>query len=816
MDNTPLPNIDSYSKADLDSAGDRFPAILRYLALLEQSNVPAKVKLRTTGWLTCALATVFERASTAQIVEHWTSTADQLLTQAWTESGLEKLPMGLMALGKLGARELNLSSDVDIVLIAEPHVLAEGTAKLRKFRSWLEEDGSSLTLLRVDFDLRPGGRFGPLLTTQSQLTDYYWNQGETWERLAWVRGRPVCGNNSLLKSTLKELEPFCYRKYLDFTVLDDLKLLRGRIHAAADIPDGFLNLKLGPGGIRDLELMVHSLLILHGGKHPELRMASTIEALNRLSTSGLLPKSDCDFLTSAYWKLRHFEHLCQIFEDKQTHLLPLKSTTFVSDAQIGECQSLCKRVEAYVTELLGPIRTDQLFWPEQPENQIEWLSQLGFDRNVVEEIWPQLESATALSRKSERDEKARREFLGRFVIALKEQQADLNLGITTLLDFVRAVRAKATLFTTLISEPRLISDLARLFSVSPYLGQIISSRPELLDMFLVRRLDQANPDWDIYLEELVERRQIGEISAASQFLYHQDCQSLGKNLSNIADEICVDLLERLKKDSGSSRIQIVALGKWGGQELGIRSDLDFILMTPDKPTESDHRVARRLISRLTEVHRGGRIYSIDMRLRPSGHAGPLIVWKDQIVEYIQNSAAPWERQAYLRSRPIPSGESDLRSLAASVGLSDGDLSELSNIRKKLHDTRSKTGIDLKLAPGGLVDIEFSVQICCLKWKLKDPPSDTIAMINLLEEVDPAWTKYSQRVRNHYLYLRRVEQLQQLTSYHSGSVIDSNSEQIRRLARLMKSTAEDFVDELESRLSQAQHWLVKLDPQGSSR
>lgn len=808
---TSLPNLDDYSATERQAAEKRFPAIARYLARAESEKLSPRTQLRTDSWVKCALATVFERASTAEIVSSWTATADQLLGHAWQESGLSQLPIGLMALGKLGARELNLSSDVDVVLIAESSALAESTLKLRKFRFWLEESDFAQPLLRIDFDLRPGGRFGPLITTKNQLTDYYWNQGETWERLAWVRGRPICGDQQILNATLSEIEPFCFRKYLDYTVIDDLKILRNRIHTAADIPEGYLNLKLGPGGIRDLELMVHSLLILHGGKHPELRTPSTIEALNRLSSSGLLPQRDCDFLVRSYWRLRHFEHLVQIYEDQQTHLLPLKPNSIVTEAQVAECQELCKQVEVSVNELLGPIRKDRLYWPDQTSAQIDWLTQMGFDRAVAEEIWPQLESATALSRKSERDESARREFLGRFVLALKEQAADLNLGLKTLLDFVRATRAKATLFTTLIAEPRLISDLARLFSVSPYLGQIISSRPELLDMFLVRRLSQSSPEWDVYLEELVERRQIGEISAASQFLFEQDCLVLGRHLSALADDICIDLLDRIKLQNESSTIQIVALGKWGGEELGIRSDLDFILITKDQPNEADHRVARRLISRLTEVHRGGRIYSIDMRLRPTGHAGPLIVWKNQLEDYILHQAAPWERQAYLRARPIPSEESGFRALAASVGLTNDSIVELGAIRKKLHETKAKVGFDLKLSPGGLVDIEFSIQIACLKAKMHNPPSGTLAMIDRLSDEDAKWAKYSQRLRNHYIFLRRVEQLQQLTAYHSGSVLDSDSEQMRRLARLMKSTSQDFLEEIESRFEQARQWLGNLDP-----
>ncbi|MGE0762867.1 MAG: glutamine-synthetase adenylyltransferase [Bdellovibrionales bacterium] len=802
--------ISSYTSAELERAGQMSPAILRYLNLSQEAD--PLLRRRHQAWVESALATLLKSASAEAVTRHWSDAADEILIQVWHECGLGKDEVALFALGKLGAQELNLSSDVDLVVVAAANTLDSAAPKLRQFQRRLSHHQADGWLLRVDFDLRPGGRFGPVITTPGQLRDYYWNQGETWERLAWVRARHLVGSGAIADEVFESLTPFCYRKFLDFTVMEDLKLLRRRIHSANATPSEQLHLKLGQGGIRDLELFVHSLLIIHAGRRPELRTHSTPLAIQNLQEAKLLPTKDAQFLLRAYWQLRQWENALQAVDDRQTHILDLLHPAPLSEDEKNSCFELCQQVDQLVSTLLGSVQTDANAWPDGDDAQVNWLNERGVSTATAREVWPALLSTVALSGKTERDELARRQFLGQFIEALHDQSLDADLGLKTLLDFVRSVRAKATLFSLLLREPRLIRDLAHLFSVSPYLGQMISARPELLDAFLSQKTRPASGPWDTFLEDLVERRQLSELLAAGQFLNSRDTIRFGQDLSETADYICQEILSRLEQEFQSTTMTLIHMGKWGGRELGVRSDLDFVLLTEKKPNENDQRVARRLITRLTENHRGGRLYAIDMRLRPTGHAGPLLLQKEHLLSYLSTRAAAWERQSYLRARVQDTELSlSLRQALFARAFTLEEKKELRSIRERLRTAPSEQCLDLKAQVGGLVEIEFTAQIAILLNALAQAPADTFGAIGFLAQNLEPWHKHGPALQKIYLQLRLYEQLQQLTGFHSGSKLDVQSDEFLRLSRLMKLNPEEFVETVRMQLAAAALLLEKLDP-----
>ncbi len=796
-----VPELKSYSPTELIHAQSLSPALARYLN--KDAQFTPEASRRNSLWARAALATVLKKSDAQSVTYYWSNAADQLLQEAWHEAGFAPISAVLLALGKLGAQELNISSDVDLILICEPKMAEQASVALRKFRQILVPSGSQ-EILRLDFDLRPGGRFGPLVTSISQMRDYYWSQGETWERLAWVRARTVAGPKSMADEILQEMTPFSYRKFLDFTVMEDLKLLRSRIQNSLTLSPGQVHLKLGRGGIRDIELFVHSLQIIHGGRKPELRTHSTTRALELLETHQVLPAKDAGFLKAAYWQLREWENSVQAVDDRQVHSFILDEPSEVINAtEKKSCVELSTKIDALVSTLLGPIRDASLPWPEDPKSQSEWLLGLGVSNETAEEVWPQLQSATAVSTKTERDERSRREFLGRYLLALKDHGLDMDLGLRTLLDFVKSTRAKATFFSLLLREPNLTRDLAHLFSVSPYLGQMISSHPELLDSFLSQRQGDLPKDLDLLLEQLTERRSLTELMAASQFLNSRDCISFGKELTKTADKVCLAMLDHLKFEFGQSSVNILALGKWGGSELGVRSDLDFVFLIDEEPTENEQRLARRMISRLTQTNRAGRLYAVDLRLRPSGHAGPILAVKSKLLNYLADEAHPWERQAYLRARVVGGGEFKLSSTLTKRPLSSEDLATLREIRAKLTKPFCESAPDLKHSSGGLVAIEFSAQLGCLRQAIVDPPSDTLGMIQRLGRSD--------KLVQSYLWLRTVEQLHQLTSFHSGSILEAGSAAISRLARVMKMSENDLLAAVQERMQQTALWLDEADP-----
>lgn len=575
----------------------------------------------------------------SDICHSWSEAADHLLKQAFDHC-FQNQKVALFALGKLGSQELNLSSDVDLILISD-EATSEALSGLRKFQKVLQERTSQGFVFRLDFDLRPGGKQGPLIPTVDQFKDYYGNYGETWERLAFVRLRDIAGDQNLIADIKAFAKKFSFRKHLDFTLFEDLKTLRSKIqsHYWSRSQDNQIDLKLGVGGIRDVELFAHALQVVHGGKDPSLQVYGTTQALELLAQKNLLPAEEAKFLETHYWNLRRLENYVQALRDEQTHLLILDEThpEFVSHA-LQTLRDEMAKCDGIVRSLLGEAAADVSIEQE--------LSNYGLETAEQQSLWQEILGQEVLSRNKTRDEASRKAFLLEFLETLKRQGGDAQRALYLLKDFISGTRAKASFFSLLLREKSLLQEIAWLFGHSPYLSRILCSRPELLDSFVYRAQDSQNEDMGQLLESLTEKRLLSEIINGSQFLEDKNLPPLLENLTSTADAIVLTLLNELKKEHPSD-IRILALGKWGGHELGFRSDLDFIFVLPNEPSEHDFKIARRFISRLTEPHRGGSIYPIDMRLRPSGKAGPLVMPLADLQNYLQTEAVPWERQAYL-------------------------------------------------------------------------------------------------------------------------------------------------------------------------
>jgi len=805
-----LPRLSSYTEDELAWARALSPAIHRYLDLLQRPEIDHLHQIRLTAWCECGLATLHNRATAAQVCTFWSQSADRILQRAWQECGLENSEALLLSLGKHGAEELNLSSDLDVMIVARPAAVLHLERPLRKFQQRLQHNGEFGFCFRLDFDLRPGGSMGPWITSPSQFQDYYWSQGETWERLALVRLRPLLGDQRLAEQIHDLAERFSFRKFLDYTLLEDLKALRSQIHSLGfDRHEGLLNLKLEVGGIRDIELFVHSLQVLNAGKMPKLRTRSTTLALRRLAETQLLKASEAEFLESTYWWYREVENLLQLVEDRQTHSWSEATQHLPRMPRRDELEARMKQVDSIVSSLLGQVDLNRVHLPPSLPGQQSWLRELGFPGETVSVTWPELMQSTALSYKNDRDERARQEFLYTFVNVLA-QHPPLNrdLGLKLLMDFVRATRAKATFYTMLLRSPRLIDDLARLFCLSPYLGSILASRPELLDHFILRVDEDWSNDIATLLEQMHERKLLTEIWSANQFLADRDISGLFARVTNTADEIAGQLLMQLRREFPRSTVQILTMGKWGGQELGLRSDLDFVFVTDSTPNEDDHKVARRWITRLTDPLKGGCLYNVDLRLRPSGQSGALIVPLAQLQEYWLTQAAPWERQAYLRARPLNAELKLTKDALVQKPLTQEDLEELARIRSKLRVTHDETRFDLKHGPGGLIDIEFCAQIALLKNQMPVSETSTVGMIEQLAARLKPWKEHGPTLIQAYWQLRSFEQRLQLASAHRTNTAVKSELEIA--ARLFEESSEIAWKRLEELLRTTRERLGYLE------
>lgn len=741
---------------------------------------------RARLWKRVAIPALSGEGDPLEQCREWSASADALLTRAFEGTFGHDARVGLFALGKLGSYELNLSSDVDILLVSEnddPSLLAS----LRAFQKILAESRADGFVFRVDFDLRPGGRMGPLIPTVDHLIDYYGNYGETWERLAFVRLRFIAGSSQVKAGVTDFTRRFVFRRHLDFGLLEDLKNLRGKMLSQnwKRAGPGEYDLKLGLGGIRDIELFTHALLVIHGGKDPSLQNSETVKALALLAAKNLLPATDAAFLSGLYSDLRRLENYVQAVADEQTHLISKNLTE-----------------PAFVATLLGPLE-DRL---QRCRDLVSGLLGTSEASTATDEIpadlRDELMSIPILSRNKERDEETRKKFLARFLALLDEQGGRRDWALDQLRDFLKAVRAKGSFFSLLVREERLVQELAWIFGHSRYLGRLLCFRPELLDSFAFRSQDLRREDLSLLLEDLTEKRLLAELVEGSRFLRDHDVAQTTARLSSVADEIGRELALALKKDIPSD-IEILCLGKWGGCEMGFRSDLDFLFVVPNEVTELDHKFAKRFISRLTEPHRGGSIYPIDLRLRPSGKAGPIVIPIADLQTYLANESAVWERQAYLRARWLDRDLGDLKGALFQRSLSDADLQELDRIREGLVPQGPER--DLKLSAGGLVDLELFAQTHALLKKQTEASNfDLLAKHGSVE------------LARNYGRLRQYEQILHLVTTESSHRLSDASENTGLLASVLHLSTAELSADLDRLFSENIQQLERLDPRRTSR
>lgn len=788
-----LKPLTAYTASEISGA-EIFSAALSRYSGFTYSAEQRHHQLRNTIWSAAALATILNTETPETVCKVWSQLAYDLLSEIFAECFGPSSQAALFALGKLGSRELNLSSDVDLLVVA-PEEDALHFRALRQFQKILSERTPRGFIFRVDFDLRPGGRQGPLITTVDQFTDYYGNYGETWERLALVRLTAVAGNPEVISGIQAFAKKFTYRKHLDYTLLEDLKVLRGKIrqHYLPHSNEALWDLKLGVGGIRDVELFVHAMQVIHGGRNPALQVTSTDRALELLEQTGALPSSEVSFLRMHYWQLRQLENFAQAQNDEQTHLLEksgphpgwVQSLLMHLPQDLEHCDQI---VSALLGQASAPLPSKNLLSP------------------AAEEVWQEILKIEVLSRNKERDEQSRLQFLQEFQETLLRQKGDSDKALQHLKEFIKSTRAKASFFTLLVRNKGLMEELTWLFGHSPYLSQILSSRPELIDSYVYRAQDLQSGDLSLLLEQLVEKRLLGELINGSHFLEDKNISELQENLSSTADEIASTLLMELKKEF-PSEIEILCLGKWGGKELGFRSDLDFIFVTPQEPGDNDSKIARRFINRLTELRRGGGIYAIDIRLKPSGNAGPFVISEAQLHSYLTHEAKAWERQAYLKARWLNPQKTPLQLSLPRQGLTTSELQELEQIRRGLIRLTPGT-LDLKYVEGGLLDIELFAQSEVLAKSLKVQGPSTQDFLCAIPS--------TQALQMNYLYLRQTEQMLQLLSTEGGAKLHLNHESFRHLAKALHTAPEDFEKSLILRITENLQILNQLDPRRLSK
>ncbi len=713
----------------------------------------------------------------------------------------------VLGMGKLGARELNYSSDIDIIvyidLAAKSLEYAEGqdptevmTRLVRRLVRIMQERTGDGYVFRTDLRLRPDPGATPLAINVEAALTYYESRGQNWERAAFIKARPVAGDLVAGENFLAELAPFIWRKYLDYAAISDVQSIKRQIHAHKGHGKIALhghNVKLGRGGIREIEFFVQTQQLIAGGRAPKLRDRRTTMMLARLADAGWIGSNVRDELIQSYNVLRRTEHAIQMVADEQLHTLPKTDEDLLVIAGLlghqtlddfrTELMSTFLCVERHFGDLfegedkLSGESRNLVFTGEDPDpDTLENLAIMGFERTA--DMWNIIRTWHFGRYRALQSSKAR-EQLTSMLPQLLESFAKSGRGDDTILRFDALLSGLPTgvqLFSMLNSNRDLLHLLTRILSSAPRLAEIITKRPlvfdGMLDPLFFERLpnsDELEARLDTFLseansyEDFLDRLRI--FAAEQRFLAgvrlltnNIDAELFGRALSQLADM----LLERALNAAVTEIVQkhghipdgrhcLVAMGRLGSCEMTAGSDVDLLLIyDADNLVESDGpkplaasqyyaRITQRLIAALSAPTAEGVLYEVDFRLRPSGNKGPLATSITSFSKYQREEAWTWEQMALTRARTV-CGDPSLRKQVEDERIAILDMPrDIDQTRKDMADMRQRLAKekpaqsvwDLKKAIGGITDIEFMAQF----WALTALP------------------KFNPKLRNRKLYPR---------------------------------------------------------------
>ncbi len=699
----------------------------------------------------------------------------------------------VLGLGKLGGEELNYSSDVDLLYLYSHHGgrTTGRPSPLGGFSGSLENHaffvrlGELITRLigerthdgivfRVDLRLRPQGDSGELAYSLPSLETYYQSWGRFTDRLALLKARPVGGERRLGEEFLRKMAPFVWPRHLDYSALEEigeLKRMIDRHEGDAPGPEGLpRDLKLGRGGIREVEFVVQSHQLVHGGRTPSLRERGTLRAIDRLAENGLLSEREAALLADSYAVLRAAEHRVQLVEERQTQELPRDPRELArfahamgfrgpegrgdTGALVSSLARITSDVHALFTRTFGspsagaaagggetPLLMRDDLSREEGERE---LAALGFADPAS--AWGSLLLLRDGPPHAQFPDACRRllRAVAPHLLAELAGSPDPDAVLAHLARFIGRVGARAGYYEMLARNPRAVHLLAVLFGSSPYLSGILVRQPDLLDLMVegggpgrrkqaeeltaeAREALRGSPSFEDSLNALRRLRNAEFLRVGlGELLGLRDGVSAGAELSLLADVLIGEALALACRATGAGPgcledFAVVAFGKLGGREMSYGSDLDLVFLHRGEDAEGATYLAQKAITILSSPTGEGVLYSIDMRLRPSGQQGPLVASREAFLRYHREERAPWEHQALVKARVVAGGEvfrreleEELSALAYGRPLAAEELSEIVRVRGRMEEELAGEAggrwWDLKTGRGGLADVEFAVQV----------------------------------------------------------------------------------------------------------
>lgn len=709
------------------------------------------------------LACVSLQAGLDSLSDHpeWWLAQEDLSSWVWWRSNGSLTVMGL---GKLGGHELNYVSDVDLLFLDALRNDADQEHKeslvvvdrlCRFLARLLAENVEGDRVFQVDLRLRPQGKDGPLVPPISAAADYYLNCGRPWERQMLLKARPIAGDRSLGMSFLHEVRPFVFRRFLDFQALDELRAMRDRILAEGVRPSpGWrqFDVKLGVGGIREVEFLVQSLQLIYGGRHPELDEPNTLRCIGRLEELGLLSPDVSAELGESYTFLRRVEHWVQLDQNRQTQKLPqspearnrLAMALGFGDYEgefLVRLEQCCALVHRRFLDLFQGEGSPRSLVGYEDEPQQEVLEEVP-----LESIYP-LESLSRLQARLEAFPTAVRlsasKVLGAFAGV---RNGGLREKILVRLDRYMGQAAKRTGLLKLLHAgaswfPDVCSGIAR----SEMLADLLGHNPSLVEGLSSKSGSMPDHEsWEAACFRLLSRTESYEEAlewirrlknerllqlALADLRGELAAPELERRLSALADLVIVLTYEQVRRHLGLPSdlpLCVLALGRLGSEEMNYLSDLDLVFVyapvqgTPENEIPPDViRLIQRFMRMLSTPLQEGPGYSVDARLRPTGNYGPLIVTRKSWLEYYTNDADLWEIQALLRVRCVAGDrvlgqwiEEKAEDLCYRERTPSTVWGRLCPMRRRMQKERADEKgdfVDMKLGIGGLADLEFIVQ-----------------------------------------------------------------------------------------------------------
>ena len=723
--------------------------------------------------------------------------------------GSPKAEFAIVALGKLGGGELNHSSDVDLLFLYSdegqltPHVSYHqffnrlGNKILETFST----PHPSGLLFRVDLRLRPEGSAGPLARSLDSMENYYAGFGETWERIALIKARGIAGSRELAYDFLRLHQPFIYPRSVTPDLLEEIANIKHRIERDVVGREKLeRDVKLGRGGIRDIEFIVQTLQLIHGARNPFLQEPSMLKALRALRELDLLPHDEVLALDNAYRFLRRVEHRLQIEAEQQTHTVPDETDPLSRLAQSLRFSSASDFTTA-LHDRMGAVRPIfQRIISKGPAQPAKFTLEFFRDPKQADKTLRELERGAASFHVATRTRQIFQR-LRPILLGWIAKTADPDTTLNQFVRFVEGYGLRSLLFELLVTNPKLLELVVKTFDASRFAGDLLIRRPQLLEDITrdqtfdeprslsenIRRLESLGAhanDFDAiraYRQRQLLRIILREIVGLAT------PEGVSAELSDLA-EACLVFTARLV---GDDQLTIIALGKFGGRDIGYGADLDVIFVG------EENRAGQNLVSVMAQPTAEGNVWALDTRLRPEGENGPLVCSLKTYQSYYENRAQLWEMQALTRARaisgPLRNEFIELAKTAWRRASRDPDL--FAKIDSMLERIRRERGsgsdfCDLKTGCGGIIEAEFLVQALQMRANVWEPNWDRAVTglhgRSLLNDAE------ARQLKDSYQTLRRCEcGLRRYENKAVSSLPSDVSEQQKLAVRLGYDSFEKF-------------------------